>query len=394
MLGHTTTLVTLLALLGLAGCDGGGGGAESCPDPAPADTAAADACEAPASYEPVPETPTPPLPGDECPEPPSAGSQLFEAAAGGTFARGNERADDLLDPARITVITCGTGSPLPTDRAESCTAVFVGGQFLLFDAGNGAQRSMEDLQLPVDRLTAVFLTHFHSDHIADLGEVISRSWILGRQAALPVYGSPAVERVVDGFNLVYTADEVYRRAHHGEDVFPSDVVLPAEARRFEDPGADGAIVYEEGGVVVKAYRVDHSPVPVYGYRVEFGGRAVGISGDTLDVPGLRNLADAADVLVADVMDKPWVLDAACAFERLGQTRNASMFRDIRTYHLDVAELAQLAVEAKVGTLMLTHLVPGLPPAQAQDLYGPQIEAVYGGTLVVSEDGSTVTLDIE
>jgi len=112
------------------------------------------------------------------------------------------------------------------------------------------------------------------------------------------------------------------------------------------------------------------------------------------VPGLRNLADGADVLVADVMDKPWVLDASCAFERLGQTRNAAMFRDIRTYHIDVAELAQLAVDAKVGTLMLTHLVPGLPPAQAQDLYGPQIEAVYDGAVVVSEDGSTITLNVE
>ena len=101
----------------------------------------------------------------------------------------DQRRAELLDPTKVTVVTCGTGGPFPSQRAQSCLAVFVNGQFLLFYAGDRAQDSMEDLNLPVTDIDAMFLTHFHSDHIADLGEVMSRSWILGREKPLAVYGA-------------------------------------------------------------------------------------------------------------------------------------------------------------------------------------------------------------
>lgn len=346
------------------------------------------------SDEPIPLAQTPPLPGDACEEPPSPVSLGIETAARAGQQQAAMTAAELLDPDTITVVTCGTGSPFPSDRTQSCTAVFAGGQFLLFDAGDGAQASMEDLMLPVVDLSAIFLTHFHSDHIADLGEVISRSWILGRTKVVPVYGGPTVERIVDGFNLVYSPDEVYRVAHHGEEVLPQET-LAALARRIDEPGVDGTVVYEDGGVVVRAYGVDHSPVaPAIGYRVEFGGRSIGISGDTVDTSGLRALANGVDVLVSEVMDKGFALDTACAFERLGDERNARLLRDVRTYHVDVAELAQLSADAGVDTLVLTHQVPSLPPSQAQSLFEAPIAAVFDGQIVVAEDGTRVTIDTQ
>ncbi|HJN77442.1 MAG TPA: MBL fold metallo-hydrolase [Myxococcota bacterium] len=187
-------------------------------------------------------------------------------------------------------------------------------KFLLFDAGDGAQRSMESQQLPIADIDAVFLTHFHSDHMADLGEVISRSWILGRQHLLPIYGGPAVDRVVQGYRSAYSPDVTYRNAHHASEVFP-EPSLHAEAVQLEQAPATGVVIYEQGGVRVWAYGVDHSPVsPAVGYRIEYGGRAIGISGDTVDSDGLRNLASNADLLVSEVMDKTLVLDTACALE--------------------------------------------------------------------------------
>jgi hypothetical protein len=116
-------------------------------------------------------------------------------------------------------------------------------------------RSQRRRRFPVTRaknrdLSAIFLTHFHSDHVADVGEVISRSWILGRTEVVPVYGGPAIERIVDGFNLVYGPDEAYRVAHHGEEVLPRET-LAALALRIDEPGVDGMVVYEEGGVIVR-----------------------------------------------------------------------------------------------------------------------------------------------
>jgi ribonuclease Z len=341
---------------------------------------------------PLPLGVTPPAPAAECPSPPTPVSSLIESQISASQAAAAEVRDQLLDPDVITVVTCGTASPIPPrTRAQSCTAVFVNGTFLLFDAGDGAVPSMENLNLPLPDLTAVFLTHYHSDHIADVGEAISRSWILGRRTVLPVYGGQAVERVVDGFNRIYALDYNYRTAHHGEALFPSDTT-GAEARLILDPGPEGSIVYDENDVRVTAYTVDHSPIlPALGYRVDYAGKSIAISGDTIETEGLQNMSQGADVLVSEVMNKSFVEDAECALGRLGSA-NAEIFKDIRTYHIDVEELGQLAEEAGVGTLVLTHQVPTLDdPAQIGLVFESPITAIYGGDLIVAVDGTTVTV---
>ena len=344
---------------------------------------------------PLPLGETPPAPPAECPTPPTPVSSTIEAQISAAQATAAEVRDALLDPDVITVVTCGTASPIPPrTRAQSCTAVFVNGQFLLFDAGDGAVPAMENLNLPLPDLTAVFVTHYHSDHIADVGEAISRSWILGRRTPLPVYGGQAVERVVDGFNRIYALDYNYRTAHHGESLFPPETT-GADARLILDPAATGSIIYEENGVTVTAYTVDHSPIlPALGYRIDYAGKSVAISGDTIDTEGLRNMSQGADLLVSEVMNKSFVEDAECAFGRLGDEDNASIFRDIRTYHIDVEELAELAEDADVGTLVLTHQVPTLDDeAQIRLVFRAPISAIYGGELVVAVDGTSVTVPV-
>lgn len=154
------------------------------------------------------------------------------------------------------------------------------------------------------------------------------------------------------------------------------------------------IAYDDAGVVVRAYTVDHSPVsPALGYRIEFEGRAIGITGDTVLTPGLEALAAGVDVLVADVMDRAVTLDTACALERIGDERNAQILRDMGTYHVDVAEVAQPSADAGVGTLMATHQVPSLPEDQAKQLFEPQIAQIFDGVVVVAVDGSRVTINI-
>src|SRR6516162_10798557 len=110
----------------------------------------------------------------------------------------------LLAPNQISVVLWGTGDPAPDrDRASACTAVFVAGQFFLVDVGPSSARNVGAFGLPVARLTGVLLTHFHSDHIGDLGEINTQSWMAGRDHLLPVYGPPGVESVVDGFIRAY-----------------------------------------------------------------------------------------------------------------------------------------------------------------------------------------------
>ncbi len=338
-------------------------------------------------------SPTPEAPMASCSVPPSPFSSLIEAGGNARAAATEQRRAELLDPSRITVVTCGTGSPFPSERAQSCLAVFVNGKFLLFDAGDRAQNSIENLNLPVTDIETIFLTHFHSDHIADLGEVISRSWILGRTQPIAIYGGQEVEQVVNGFNLVYAADEIYRVEHHGEEVFPDP--LAATAVVIEEPGPEGRMVYESDGVRVLAYSVDHSPVgTALGYRVEYAGKVVAISGDTIDTPGLHALAANADVFVSEVMNKGAVDDMECAFGRIPDSRLEKIFADIRSYHIDLPELAQLASDADVATLVMTHLVPNpLSPAQGDAFFSQPAAAIFDGTVILAEDGTEVVIPL-
>ncbi len=336
---------------------------------------------------------SPPAPAAACNVPPTPISSLIELQFSQQISEQELRRAELLDPAKLTVLTCGTGSPVPSERAQSCLAVFVNGKFLLFDAGDGAQESMEDLNLPVTDIDAIFITHFHSDHVADLGEVISRTWILGRTEPVPVFGGFGVKYIVDAFNAVYAADETYRIAHHGEEVFPTGLL--ASPSTILNIGPEGRVVYEEDGVSVLAFRVDHSPVgEALGYRVEYAGKAVGVSGDTIDTAGLRALAANADVLVTDAMNKSLVEDTECAFGRIPENRLEKIFRDIRSYHIDVTEVAEVARDAEVANLVMTHLVPSIDnPAQLDLAFRQPAAAIYSGNLIIAEDGTELVIPV-
>ena len=121
---------------------------------------------------------------------------------------------ELLDKDKMTVVLIGTGSPMPSNRAQTCTGVFVNGQFLMFDAGDGASMSIDKLRLPIGELEAVFLSHYHFDHYADLALMMDRSWILGRRDTLEIYGPKGLNQIVNGMQDAYELEYSYRTAHH------------------------------------------------------------------------------------------------------------------------------------------------------------------------------------
>ena len=128
---------------------------------------------------------------------------------------------DLIADGRMHVVLVGTGGPIANERRVSqCTAVLAGGEFLVVDAGPGSARRSSLLRLPGAHLSGILLTHYHSDHIGDLGEINTQSWIDGRAASLEVFGPEGVEDIVDGFKKAYVRDVGYRNVHHGETYMP------------------------------------------------------------------------------------------------------------------------------------------------------------------------------
>jgi ribonuclease Z len=166
----------------------------------------------------------------------------------------------------LKVFLCGTSSPLPAPgRAQACVVVLAGKSLYLVDAGAGSAQVAAIGRLPLEQLEleAVFLTHFHSDHIAALPEFNLNSWVAGRPKPLPVFGPTGVSQVVDGLNDAYRLDLTYRVAHHGEDLLaPYLGVMEAKLM------AAGTVL-DFGDLTITSFQVNHDPVrPAVGYRFD------------------------------------------------------------------------------------------------------------------------------
>jgi ribonuclease Z len=294
----------------------------------------------------------------------------------------------ILDDGGLHVVLVGTGSPLADPgRASACTAVVGGGEFVLVDIGPSSWRKVDLLGLPLDKLSAILLTHFHSDHIGDLGEATTMSWANGRKKTLDVYGPEGVASVVEGFAKAYALDVGYRNKHHGETNMPRETA-GAVAHTITLPAPDGiATVFERNGFKVQAFAVKHDPVtPAYGYRIEYAGRAVVFSGDTAKSENLARYAGGADILIHEGLSKVLINQGAVALAATGQTRRAQMARDILSYHSSPVDAAETAEAAKVDMLVFSHIIPQLPNAAAEQVFLKGVSEAYHGKVVMGKDG--------
>jgi ribonuclease Z len=295
----------------------------------------------------------------------------------------------LLAPDALRVLLCGTSSPIPSARrAEACTAVFAGGRMWIVDTGPGSWRTLALRRIRGEAIGAVLYTHLHSDHIGELGEFNLQTWVAGRPGPLRVYGPDGVAELVHGFAEAYAADTRFRIAHHGAALLPPDraAMVPTAVP------AEGGRVLEEDGVVVTAFAVAHDPVkPAFGYRFDFGGRSVVVSGDTAPSPNLVTHARGADVLVHEAQANALVRIMADAARDLHEPRVAKILDDIPTYHTDPADAAREAVAAGVRLLVLTHLTPPPDNAVLEGIFRRDVTAVPPHGVVIGQDGTLVVL---
>ncbi len=300
---------------------------------------------------------------------------------------------DLFDDKALRVVLCGTGSPMPDPaRARACTAVIAGGKAYLVDIGPGAVNSLQLMGFPLDRVAGVFLTHYHSDHIGDLGELGMQTWAGGRAAPLTVHGPEGVTGVVKGFNMAYALDDDYRTLHHGEAAMPrAAAALVADSFSLGDDGS--RVVFRNTDVTITAFRVKHDPIkPAVGYRFDAGGRSVVVSGDTAPTPDLVKWAKGADVLVSESLSTRMITIIAKASKDAGLDRQAKMVTDTIGYHTDPVDAAKEANAAGVGLLVYSHLAPGLPQPVLEKLFFDGVAAVRDPkTWIVGFDGLRIDL---
>lgn len=316
------------------------------------------------------------------------GMGLFERAAQQLVGRNSlEGLDDGLH-----VGLCGTGSPMPNlDRAGPCNVIVAGEQVFIVDIGDGANEVLNIMGFNPAYFDGLLLTHFHSDHIDGMGPLMLFHWTRGNSAApFSVYGPTGVETVIEGFNAAYATDDTYRIAHHGEEVVPPSgggaTPIPFEMT------TDKVTVLEKDGLTITAFNVDHHPVlPAVGYRFDYRGRSVCISGDTAKSARLERACEGVDVLVHDALQPVMVQEMQKAMEARGNTLAAKIFFDIQDYHASPEQAAESAQTAGAQKLVLSHLVPPLPLEYLYPAFLGDAESRFDGEIIVGEDGMLFSL---
>jgi ribonuclease Z len=307
----------------------------------------------------------------------------------------NLAADPLAAlPDGLHLLLCGAGGPLPDPaRSGPCAAVIAGRTLVVVDAGTGGARNLQRIGFAPGLAEAVFLTHFHSDHIDGLGELALLRWTgAAREAPLPVFGPAGVEEVVAGFGRAYEQDAGYRVAHHGPDTVPPSGA-GMTARPFAPPvPGEAPVVWEQGGLRVTAFAVEHEPVrPAVGYRFEYGGRSLAISGDTKKSANLAAQARGVDLLVHEALAPQLVARLNAAATAAGRKNLAKITADIPDYHTSPVEAAELAAEAGVKHLLFHHVVPPLPLPGLDRVFLEGVEDAFAGGVTLGRDGTFVSL---
>jgi ribonuclease Z len=283
---------------------------------------------------------------------------LFVAAVVPAIAQGQE----------IKVTLLGTGCPPPVmNRFGPSTLVEAGGQKFVFDAGRGALQRLTQLQVRWQDVQGVFLTHLHSDHVVGFPDLWLTGWLVGagRNVPLQVWGPRGTRKMMSHLEQAYEFD--IRMRLYDDRAAPDGIVILAE-------DISEGVVYDKGGVKITAFEVDHTPVkPAFGYRIDYAGHSVVLSGDTRVSENLIRYAQGVDVLVHEVA-------APETFQRAGSAPERA--KSVIAHHTTAEQAGEVFARTKPKLAVYSHIV--LPTATEQDLI-PPTRKTYAGPLELGED---------
>ena len=265
------------------------------------------------------------------------------------------------------------GGPSPTS-----SLLEIAGRRIVVDCGLGVTRGLVEAGLHLRDLDLVLLTHLHSDHVLEFGPLIHTAWTTGLATPVSVYGPPGTRALWQGFLASLDYDIRTRIADEGRPELE-----PLVAIREYGPGD----VMAEGGLTVRALRVDHPPVTdCFALRIEAADRAIVFSADTAYFPPLADFAAGADILVHEAM-LPEGLESIVA-----RTGNGSRLREhLVASHTFAADAGRIATAAGVGRLVLNHLIPADDPAFGEAEWRAALADTWNGELVIGRDGLVLPL---
>ncbi|WP_051353050.1 MBL fold metallo-hydrolase [Thalassobacillus devorans] len=293
-------------------------------------------------------------------------------------AQNNKAESDV----KMKVTLLGTGSPIPSiKRFGASTLVEVGGEKLLFDAGRGSTIRLQQLGIKAGEIDKLFLTHLHHDHTVGFPDLLITGSVPipsmgGRQEALKLWGPTGTQNMVDGFYQAYEKDvtnrqEVAKSANNG---------LKTKVNEFEE-----GVIYKNNGIEIIAFKVDHGSMkPAFGFRVNYKGKSVVISGDTTYSKNLIKNAKGTDLIIHEVIAS----DPEPDDESLSNT-----FKSISAYHSTPEQSAKVFKEIDPKLAVYTHIISlGMTDKDAK--FVKRTNELYNGKVMLGEDLMTFEIGNE
>jgi ribonuclease Z len=278
---------------------------------------------------------------------------------------------------QMKVILLGTGSPIVNAlRSRPAAAMLAGGKIFLIDCGEGTATQLYRAGIESKDVDGIFFTHFHSDHTAGFPDFYLSSWVGGskeRDKQLNVFGPATtrdnISKIVAGFE--YDINVRIEQAHH------EAIGLQINFKEM----AEG-VIYDDGRLKVTVFPVEHWPVKAaVGYRFDYNGKSVVISGDTKKHPNIVKYSKNADLLVHEAFSTFLLEQAKKKYPGRAKTIDA-----IQNYHTSTLDVARMARDAHVKHVVLTHLMPA--PSQTwyfEKLFIKGMGQYYSGDITVGRD---------
>ena len=276
----------------------------------------------------------------------------------------------------VTLLGTGGGPPVRPDRAGIATLVEVGGDSFLFDAGRSCMERLVRAGLPMDAVSKLFITHLHSDHVIDIPDLMLSPWSApsARKVPFEVWGPRGTRDMMLHLQKAFTFD-IRMRRDEDEQASPEGIKVIAHDIR------EGTI-YEANGVRVSAFLVDHGPVkPAFGFRVDYAGHSVALSGDTRPSDNLVKHCQGVDVLIHEAVD-------AEAFRRLNPSER--LFQAVLNHHTTPEQAADIFKRTSPRLAVFSHSA-GTPSIvnQTRKFYSGRVE--MGEDLMVIHIGYEIVV---
>ncbi|UGA43067.1 MBL fold metallo-hydrolase [Bradyrhizobium quebecense] len=277
--------------------------------------------------------------------------------------------------ARTRIVFLGTkgGPRVGIGASNPANLVVVNDTPFVIDCGMGVSRQLVNAGVPIPSVKYIFISHHHSDHNLEYGNLFYNAWAAGLSTPIHSFGPKGIEAMTKEYWELNKIDVETRIADEGR---PD----PRKLLIAKDITNDG-VVLKTPDVTVTAFRTPHPPiVDNFAYKFETPDGTIVFSSDTAYNPKLAEFAEGADVLVHECLYIP-------AVDRLvAKTKNgATLKKHLLDSHTSTEDVGRIAAAAGVKTLVLSHFVPGDDPDVTDDDWTRDVKTNFKGRIVVAKD---------